>query len=286
MRRLDWDALGEPIGAGPYLNRERSAVLALISSFQDDDWTKQTVCPGWDVHAVVRHLIHNDLNRLSAQRDGHVLDAIPVDKPLEEIITELDHRNHTQVEASEVWSHKLCLDLLTWLGPKTELHLRMLPPNGPAWVVSWAMAGTPAPGWLDVARELVERWVHQQQIRLATDRPALTDPHLARLVLDTMMRALPATFDGVEAPAGTEVHVIADDPVDRQWAVASNGTDWEMVKRGRHPAAVVRADPEVLWRRAVRMIGRNEASSHSRLEGDTALAERVFGLRGALVPGD
>ncbi len=162
----------------------------------------------------------------------------------------------------------------------------MLPPNGPAWVVSWAMAGAPAPGWLDVARELVERWVHQQQIRLATDRPTLTDPHLARLVLDTMMRALPSTFQGVDAPAGTEVHVVAGEPVDRHWAVASDGEEWAMVKRGRSPAAVVRADPEVMWRRAVRMIGRGEAISHSHLEGDTVLAERVFDLRGALVPGD
>ena len=283
---MDWDALGEPIGAGPYLNRERSALLALISSFQDEDWTKQTVCPGWDVHAVVRHLIHNDLNRLSAQRDGHVLDLIRVDKPIEEIIIELDHRNHTQVEASQVWSHKLCLDLVSWLGPRTELHLRMLPPNGPAWVVSWAMAGAPAPGWLDVARELVERWVHQQQIRLATDRPTLTDTQLARLVLDTMMRALPSTFRGVDAPAGTEVHVVAGEPVDRHWVVASDGEEWAMVKRGRSPAAVVRADPEVMWRRAVRMIGRGEAISHSHLEGDMLLAERVFDLRGALVPGD
>jgi uncharacterized protein (TIGR03083 family) len=283
---LDWDALGEPIKAGPYLNRERSSLLALIASFQDDDWKKQTVCPGWDVHALVRHIIHNDLNRLSAQRDGHVLDLIPVHKPLAEIVTELNHRNHTQVEASANWSYKLCLDLVSWLGPRTELHLRMLPPNGPAWVVSWAMASNPAPGWLDVARELVERWVHQQQIRLATSRPPLTDPRLFRLVLDTMMRALPATFQGVDAPAGTEVHVFADDPVDRHWAVASTGNGWAMVKRSRHPAAAVHAEPEVLWRRAVRMIGRSEAVSHSRLEGDSALAERVFDLRGALVAGD
>jgi uncharacterized protein (TIGR03083 family) len=283
---VDWDALGEPIGAGPYLNRERSALLALIASFQDEDWKQKTVCPGWDVHALVRHVIHNDLNRLSAQRDGHVIDRIPVDKPLEEIVAELDRRNHTQVDATEVWSYKLCLDLVSWLGPRTELHLRMLPPNRPGWVVSWAMAGEPAPAWLDVARELVERWVHQQQIRLATNRPTLTDPHLARLVLDTMMRALPATFQGIDAPAGTEVHVVAGEPIDRHWAVASTGTGWSMVKRGRHPAAVVHADPDLLWRRAVRMTGRADALSMSRLEGDRVLAERVFDLRGALVAGE
>ena len=212
--------------------------------------------------------------------------SIPVDKPLEKIIVELDHRNHTQVEASEVWSHKLCLDLVSWLGPRTEFHLRMLPPNGPAWVVSWAMAGAPAPGWLDVARELVERWVHQQQIRLATDRPTLTDPHLARLVLDTMMRALPATFQGVDAPAGTEVHVVAGEPVDRHWAVASDGDGVGDGQAGPCPGCRRPCGPEVMWRRAVRMIGRSEAISHSHLEGDTALAERVFDLRGALVPGD
>ena len=180
-----------------------------------------------------------------------------------------------------MWSYKLCLDLVSWLGPRTELHLRMLPPNRPGWVVSWAMAGEPAPAWLDVARELVERWVHQQQIRLATNRPTLTDPHLARLVLDTMMRALPATFQGIDAPAGTEVHVVAGEPIDRHWAVASTGTGWSMVKRGRHPAAVVHADPDLLWRRAVRMTGRADALSMSRLEGDR-VSQTAFSICGAL----
>src|SRR5688572_32295034 len=43
----------------------------------------------------------------------------------------------------------------------------------------------------DTAREFTERWHHQQQIRLATNRPGIMTRELYYPVLDCFMRALP-----------------------------------------------------------------------------------------------
>src|SRR5688572_28031993 len=72
-----------------------------------------------------------------------------------------------------------------------------LDPFAPAkWSVSWA-GDEESPNWFDIARELTERWHHQQQIRDATGRPALYERYLAP-VLDTFVRAVPFTYRGVE----------------------------------------------------------------------------------------
>jgi hypothetical protein len=49
--------------------------------------------------------------------------------------------------------------------------------------VSWA-AAEPVPMWLDLLRELSERWIHRQQLRQALGRPGDLRPDLAEPVLD------------------------------------------------------------------------------------------------------
>jgi hypothetical protein len=82
-----------------------------------------------------------------------------------------------------------------------------LDPFAPAvFNVSWA-GEKQSLNWFDTARGLTERWHHQQQIRLATNRPSLLEPELYRPVLDCFMRGLPYLYGDVEAPRGTLVLV-------------------------------------------------------------------------------
>src|SRR5258708_38046271 len=74
-------------------------------------------------------------------------------------------------------------------------------------VVSWA-GPDPAPIWLDSAREYTERWLHQQQIRDAVNKPGLKEKRFFHPVLDTFVRALPHTYKDVPV-ADTAVRHIA-----------------------------------------------------------------------------
>jgi hypothetical protein len=77
---------------------------------------------------------------------------------------------------------------------ESAAYLQSLDPLGPAaFGVSWAGEDTSA-NWFDVARELTERWHHQQQIREATGRPGIMTPRLYGPVLDCFMRGLPHAY--------------------------------------------------------------------------------------------
>ena len=59
--------------------------------------------------------------------------------------------------------------------------------------VSWAGEQESA-NWFDIAREFTERWHHQQQIRLAVEKPGIMTREFYYPVLDCFMRALPYSY--------------------------------------------------------------------------------------------
>jgi hypothetical protein len=64
---------------------------------------------------------------------------------------------------------------------------------------------------LDVARDYSEDWIHHQQIRDAVERPGLSSPEFLDPLLDTLMRALPKTYESLRADGGTTVVVVVND---------------------------------------------------------------------------
>ena len=78
--------------------------------------------------------------------------------------------------------------------------------------------------WFDVARELTERWHHQQQIRDAVGRPPLYERYLAP-VIDTFVRALPYTYRDVDAPEGTTIVLRIDDAA---WSLVREAIAWQL----------------------------------------------------------
>src|SRR5436309_9089598 len=78
--------------------------------------------------------------------------------------------------------------------------------------------------WFDTARELTERWHHQQQIRFATGRPGLMVPELYHPVLDCFLRALPHAYRDVAAAAGTVVRVEISGDSGGVWQIVKEAT--------------------------------------------------------------
>jgi len=72
--------------------------------------------------------------------------------------------------------------------------------------VSWAGEEKSATG-LTTAREFTERWHHQQQIRLAVEKPGIMTRELYYPVLDCFLRALPFAFRSVSAKPGTYLQI-------------------------------------------------------------------------------
>ena len=178
---------------------ERAALVALLEALSLDDWFRPTVAGDWTVKDIAAHLVADDLGRVSSSRDDHRQPWVPADEPLKAYI---DRRNAEWVTAMRRLSPRVLRSLLEFGGQETQRLFESVDPFALGSPVDWA-GPQPAPNWLDLARELTERWHHQQQIREAVGAPLLNDETFLRPVLATFARALVPPFRDVDASVGT-----------------------------------------------------------------------------------
>lgn len=278
---MNVDALGPPVDVRAVLEPERRALLALLEGLDDEQWAAPTPCPGWSVHDLCVHLLHDDLRRLSLQRGHHAGARIDA-ASFEELAAALDEGNQAWVSAvAPALSPRLTRELLAWSAEPTAAHLCALDPEAIGDTVSWAGPG-PHPNWLDVAREFTERWVHQQQLREAVGRPGVAEWTFLEPVLDTFARALPACLPS--RPPETEVQLRVSPPHQTTWAARSTSSGWALsAPRSRPADAEVEISAEAFWRRATRMVTHRQARSAAEVRGDPGLVAAVLDLRGAIV---
>jgi uncharacterized protein (TIGR03083 family) len=253
---------------------ERRALRDLLDTLAPEDWARPTIAGDWTVKDVAAHLIADDLGRLSGQRDGH--DEPRPARP-ETLKKRVDRRNHDWVVATRRLSPRVIRSLLEWSGDQTQRFFETLDPFAAGIPVSWAGPG-PSPVWLDLARELTERWHHQGQIRDAVGAAILDDPALLRPILETFAFALPETLRDVEPIAGRAALLHVNGQSGGDWTVEADGDRWNLrIGRPERPAAAVTLDEDTAWRMYVRALARDALHRRARIEGDSALASHLLG---------
>jgi uncharacterized protein (TIGR03083 family) len=225
---MDWSWAGPSPDVRPLFPRERAELLALLPELGASDWQRPTVCPGWSVHDVVAHVVHDYIRKLSGKRD-----RFPAPGPVagETLPAFLDRVNQEFVDVAARWSPRVLIDLLAHLGPELEQLWASLDLDRLGEAVSWAAPDVPAPVWLDVAREYTEYWVHQQQVRDAVGRPGANDDQLTYAVMDTFLRAVPYALRLVPARPGASVQIQVTGTGGGTWTVRRRDADWA-VDRG------------------------------------------------------
>ncbi|GAA5054965.1 uncharacterized protein (TIGR03083 family) [Thermocatellispora tengchongensis] len=260
---------GPVIDVRPLFPRERQAMVDLLRALAPADWSRPTVCPGWDVHAVVGHVLNDYMRRISGGRDGHRGAIFREDETLPAYLA---RTNDEFVRAARQLSPRLMIELLDHLGPELDALWAGRDLNGPAGLnVSWAATDVPSPAWLDIAREYTEFWVHQQQVRDAVEMPGADTPDLMAPVLATFARALPYALRAEDRPEGTAVALEATGPAGGEWHAVRREGRWTLGTPATEPAARVRMDQDAFWRLATRGITVEAAREHAVLTGDPAL---------------
>lgn len=269
---------GPPVDVRPLFPRERFALLELLGSLDRSDWAKPTICPGWDVHDVVAHLVNDYVRRLSGSRDGHHGAGFHPGESLPAFIARI---NEEFVSAARQCSPRVLIDLLTHLGPQLDaLWAERNLHDAADLDVSWAATDLPSPAWLDVAREYTEFWVHQQQIRDAVTRPGADQPELLGPVVDTFLRALPSTLAAEPRQDGTTLRFQVTGPAGGVWTAIHDDGRWRVTTgaTSTDPAATVTMDQHTLWRLASRGRTAEQARAQATLVGDRSLAETATTL--------
>lgn len=267
-----------PILCAHLIRRVDEALIDLLRSLSPAEWDLQTIAPSWRVRDVAAHLLDTPLRKLSIVRDSCSAEAVEIGSP-QDVIAVVNRLNREGVTVYRRMSPPVLIDLMQLACDQSARFHESLDPFAPAaFAVSWAGEGISL-NWFDTARELTERWHHQQQIRLATNRPGILTPELYHPVLDCFVRGLPYLYRNVEAALGTTLLLEIPGRCGGRWFMSRRSTGWGVVDRDVADLASRVIIPAALaWRFFTKGIDRKSARAQVEIEGDPVLGERVLSL--------
>ena len=154
----------------PVLRPERATLLELLRNLSADDWDRPTECPAWNVKGVALHILGDDLSLLTRQRDASTdsLTLFAAHHPGLSFRSLLDGFNEQWVTASRFLSNELVIEMLGLVGDWSEAFYCDVGLDTTSREPVGLFAETePSPYWQVIAREYLERFIHQSQIRRA-----------------------------------------------------------------------------------------------------------------------
>jgi len=263
-----------PILCAHLLRKVDAKLVELLRALAPSDWELQTVAPRWRVRDVAAHLLDTALRKLSVVRDAWFVEA-----PDSDLVAFVNRLNAEGVAVYRRLSPSVLIDLMEIACEQSARFHESLDPFAPAsFGVSWAGESSSL-NWFDTARELTERWHHQQQIRLATNRPGIMTPELYHPVLDCFLRGLPHHYRDVAAPLEAVVAIEISGDCGGEWLLSKTSDGWKLVTQSRsEPAARAIVPQDIAWRIFTKGIARDVARKQVTFIGDERLASHVLGL--------
>ena len=253
-------------------------LLELLRALTPADWEKQTVSPKCKVKDVAAHLLDTSLRGVSIGHDGYVPPAPKISSSTE-LGGYINRMNEEGVAVYRRLSPAVLISLME-LSTKllAEYHASRDPYAMAPYGVSWAGEEKSA-NWFDTAREFTERWHHQQQIRLAVNRPGIMTRELYFPVLDCFMRALPFTYRNVSAKPGTMVRITVSGECGGIWYLHRAAEGWLLTETecGQQVSEII-IPQEIAWRIFTKVIARETALSQVKITDDAALTLPVLGM--------
>jgi uncharacterized protein (TIGR03083 family) len=269
----------KPIVAAHLLPIVDAHLVELLRSLADDEWERQTVAPAWNVKDVAAHLLDTQLRKLSLVRDGDASAPAPRIRSHGELLAFINRLNREGVRMYRRLGPPLLIAMIEAASRESaEFHQTLDPMADAAFAVSWAGDET-SPNWFDTARELTERGHHQQQIRLATNRPGIMTRELYYPVLDCFMRALPFTYRMLPGEPGTHLRFNVSGECGGSWYLYRDVDRWVQVEQPQGAQASDTTIPQdIAWRIFTKGIGREEAAAQVLVTGDRGLGSHVLSL--------
>jgi uncharacterized protein (TIGR03083 family) len=268
-----------PILVAPLFPALEELLIELLRSLAPDEWEAQTIVPGWKVKDVAAHLLDTQLRKLSMVRDSYSRETRSITSG-SDLVALVNHLNAEGVAVYGRLSGGLLIALMELASRESAAYHLSLDPFSPAaFPVSWA-GENQSLNWFDTAREFTERWHHQQQIRLAVNRPGILTPELYHPVLDCFMRALPHCYRNVPAPTGTLLQFDISGNCGGTWWLLSGQDVWTLQTHPiGDPVARTTIPQEIAWRLFTKGMNQASAEAQVTVDGDSKLGSQILQLR-------
>ena len=269
----------KPIFTAHLLPVIETRLIELFRSLTPPEWELQTVAPEWTVKDVAAHLLDTQLRKLSRVRDGSVPGPRAQFASHDELVAFVNRLNHQGVEMYGRLSPAVLISMMQVASSEyAAFHQALDPMSEAGFGVSWA-GEEKSLNWFDTARELTERWHHQQQIRFATNRPGIMTRELYYPVLDCFMRALPFTYRDKIAPPATHLQFNVSGECGGSWYLYRDGDRWMQIESPQGPQLSETTIPqEIAWRLFTKGISGEAAASAVTVTGDRDLGSHVLSM--------
>jgi len=268
----------QPIFTAHLFPKLEGMLIELLRSLTPQDWEKQTVAPKWKVKDVAAHLLDTQLRRLSAARDRHTTETPKITSHAD-LLSLINSLNAEGVKKYRQLSPDELTSRMEAASRECAEYHQSLDPFAPAmFSVSWAGEEESA-NWFDTAREFTERWHHQQQIRLAVEKPGIMTRELYFPVLDCFMRALPHAYRAVPGKPGALAQFNISGECGGSWYLFKDIETWKLVSSATGEKVSETAIPqEIAWRIFTKGIAREEAKAQVRVTGDAEIGLHILGV--------
>src|SRR5882672_10148636 len=266
----------QPIFTAHLFPKLEGMLIELLRSLTTEDWEKQTLAPKWRVKDVAAHLLDTQLRKLSASRDRRAPESPKITSHAD-LITLINSLNAAGVRKYRVLSpHELITRMELASTESAEYHQSLDRFAVAMFPVSWAGEEESA-NWFDTAREFTERWHHQQQIRLAVDKPGIMTREFYFPVLDCFMRALPYSYRNVSAKSGTLAQFNISGECGGSWHLFRDGGAWTLIASpAGEKISEVAIPQEIAWRIFTKGIEPDVARTQVRVTGDEAIGGHIL----------
>lgn len=277
MDEISNGALG-PILCAHLIRSVDHALLDLLASLTAEEWDAHTIVPSWRVRDVAAHLLDTALRKLSMVRDRWTAESVEI-RTAQDVVELVNRLNREGVTVYRRLSPSILIQLTEEACRQSADFHESLNPFAPAvFGVSWA-GESQSLNWFDTARELTERWHHQQQIRLATRKPGIMARSLYHPVLDCFLRGMPHLYRDVKAPVGTVIAFNISGEAGGRWLLKRESLAWSLVTApSAATASEVTVPEELAWRLFTKGIDMESARCHVKIEGDLRLGEHALRL--------
>ena len=248
------------------LGAEWAAIDELLTGLDDAAWSAPAL-PGWDVHAVVAHLIGTEKMLAgaeipSAQADGeHVRNDIG--KANELWVASLRDRSPAEMAAE---FRAITAERLASLQAMSQADF-----DAP----SWTPSGEGTYGrWMQI--RVFDCWMHEQDIRMAVGMPGHETGPAAERSLDEVTGALGYIVGKRgRAPQGSSVLISLTGPVRRDLRVVTDGRAKVVDAIDGEPTATIRLSSSLFLRLAGGREDAEAALDRIELGGDVALSRQL-----------
>jgi uncharacterized protein (TIGR03083 family) len=266
----------QPIFTAHLFPKLEAKLIELLRSLAPEDWEKQTLAPKWKVKDVAAHLLDTQIRKLAAARHGYKAENSKKLSPAKLVIL-INTLNAEGVRKyRRLHPDDLILRMETASRENAEYHQALDPFGIAMFPVSWAGEEESA-NWFDTAREFTERWHHQQQIRVAVNKPGIVTREFYFPVLDCFMRAVPYSYRNVSAKSGTflQFNIVGD--CGGSWYLFRDGHAWSLIASpDGEKISEMTIPQEIAWRIFTKGIAREEARTHVQVAGDEALGLHIL----------